>query len=310
MTELQINATPARQAQSAATTRRLEGARPTVASGQKPQVSGSQPPASADADLAALLPEALAAEPALQGKTLAGLAKEYLHAQKLIGRKGVPLPSQDDDEEGWRAAHEALGCPFEAQDYDFGADARPLWYSETMAEALKGMMHDAGLSQRQAKRLHAAYIAFLDEQMQAVEQATEARAQELRRFLEAKPESERQRFVRMVERGARVLELDEDLMVEMPEVFQDVRVLTLLAQLGEADVSDLAGARQSAASQDPQEALNALNADSGHLAAFLNRGHPGHADAKAKRAALLGQLSEAVKVGPVSRSLTPPQSQG
>ena len=95
-------------------------------------------------------------------------------------------------------------------------------------------------------------------------------------------------------------------------------------------------------SQDPQEALNALNADSGHLAAFLSWGHPGYADtnleAKAKRAVLFGQLgevaqvgsaprsltqplqrleafllwrlSEAVKAGPVSRPLTPPQSQG
>ena len=46
-------------------------------------------------------------------------------------------------------------------------------------------------------------------------------------------------------------------------------------------------------SQDP---LNAPNADSGHLAAFLNRGYPGHADtnlqAKAQRAALFGQLGE------------------
>ena len=42
----------------------------------------------------------------------------------------------------------------------------------------------------------------------------------------------------------------------------------------------------------------------------MNRGHPGHADTnlqvKAKRAALLGQFSEAVKARPVSRPLTPP----
>ena len=171
-------------------------------------------------------------------------------------------------------------------------------------------------------------------------------------------------------------------MVEMPEVFQDVRVLTLLAQLGEADVSDLAGARQSATPQDPQEALNALNADSGHLAAFepgspwsrgceswrrrcsvslvrwyaglcrvllaaaavvrlegkrgrhgpggeaceapnarcrqlaafLSWGHPGYADTnlggESQRAALFGQLSEAVKGKPSTAFPTPPQPQG
>ena len=61
------------------------------------------------------------------------------------------------------------------------------------------------------------------------------------------------------------------------------------------------------------EALNAPNADSGHLAAFLSWGHAGHADTnlqvKAKRAALLGQFSEAVKARPVSRSLVS-QTQG
>ena len=55
------------------------------------------------------------------------------------------------------------------------------------------------------------------------------------------------------------------------------------------------------------KALNALNADSGYLATFLNRGHPSHAytnlDEKAKRVVLFGQLSEAVKVGTVSRPL-------
>jgi len=60
-------------------------------------------------------------------------------------------------------------------------------------------------------------------------------------------------------------------------------------------------------SQDPQEALNALNADSGQLAAFLSWGHPCHADAnleaKAKRVALFGRLREVVQAGPASCAL-------
>jgi len=64
-------------------------------------------------------------------------------------------------------------------------------------------------------------------------------------------------------------------------------------------------------SQDPQEALNALNAENGHLAAFLNRGYPGHADtnlqAKAQWVMLFGQLGEVSQVSPAPRSLTPSQ---
>jgi hypothetical protein len=63
-----------------------------------------------------------------------------------------------------------------------------------------------------------------------------------------------------------------------------------------------------------RDVLNAVNADSGHLAAFLNRRHPGHADtnldAKAKREVLFGRLGEVAQVGSAARPLTPPQPQG
>ena len=73
MTELQMNATlhasPECRHHSAP-----ERARPTVAS-VRTQVSGSQPPASADADLAALLPEALALNLRCRAKRWPGLRK-------------------------------------------------------------------------------------------------------------------------------------------------------------------------------------------------------------------------------------------
>ena len=63
-------------------------------------------------------------------------------------------------------------------------------------------------------------------------------------------------------------------------------------------------------SQDP---LNAPNADSGHLAAFLSWCYSGYADAnlqaKAKRVVLLGRLREAVKAGVAPRPLMS-QTQG
>lgn len=51
--------------------------------------------------------------------TFENLAKQHVHAQTLIGRKGIPLPPKgpQEDPESWKAVYRQLGAPEKPEDY-------------------------------------------------------------------------------------------------------------------------------------------------------------------------------------------------
>jgi hypothetical protein len=64
------------------------------------------------------LPEELKSEKSLSSITdIAGLAKSYVHAQKLIGADKIPVPNKHATEDDWNAVYEKLGRPKSAEDY-------------------------------------------------------------------------------------------------------------------------------------------------------------------------------------------------
>ena len=68
------------------------------------------------------LPEELQTEPSLRNFTdAAGLAKSYVHAQKMIGADKLPLPGKSATDEEWNNVYQKLGRPNAADQYDFQA---------------------------------------------------------------------------------------------------------------------------------------------------------------------------------------------
>ena len=89
------------------------------------QETGSQTEAAPVTDAAPAsfidtLPEDLRGEPSLRNFTdTAGLAKSYVHAQKMIGVDKLPLPGKSATDEEWNNVYERLGRPNAPTEYDF-----------------------------------------------------------------------------------------------------------------------------------------------------------------------------------------------
>ena len=102
------------------------------------------------------LPEDLKSDPSLLTvKDVPGLAKSYIHAQKMIGADKIALPGKNASEEEWSAVYEKLGKPAEAKTYedDFGDLPIP----EENINDFKEAAHKLGLNQIQFKGLTSWY---------------------------------------------------------------------------------------------------------------------------------------------------------
>ena len=52
-------------------------------------------------------------------KDVEGLAKSYVHAQKLVGADKIPVPNKFATEKDWDAVYEKLGRPKDASGYKY-----------------------------------------------------------------------------------------------------------------------------------------------------------------------------------------------
>ena len=97
------------------------------------------------------LPEELQTEPSLRNFTdAAGLAKSYVHAQKMIGADKLPLPGKSATDEEWNNVYQKLGRPNAADQYDFQAVQG---FDEPDLAAFKQIAYDTGLNGKQAERM-------------------------------------------------------------------------------------------------------------------------------------------------------------
>lgn len=90
------------------------------------------------------LPEDIRANPSISSFTdVAALTKSYIHAQSVIGKKGVIVPTEKSTPEDWKSFYQQIGVPA-ADKYDVKApDGYPVpeetmkWFKETaLAEGL------------------------------------------------------------------------------------------------------------------------------------------------------------------------------
>lgn len=89
------------------------------------------------------------------------LGKAYLNLEKLIGREKVPVPTGDDDEEGWNRWYAATGRPEKEDEYEFERPTelpKGLNYDEDTEKAFKTWAHANGLNKKQAKNLYDGYV--------------------------------------------------------------------------------------------------------------------------------------------------------
>jgi hypothetical protein len=130
---------------------------PTVAAGSS---SGS-------IDWRSALDEGLRSDPTLADiKDLNGLAKSYVHAQRMVGKDKLVIPGEGADPTEWDSFYEKLGRP---QDGKYNLDPKGIIpddmpFQPEAIDHFKKVFHEAGLSQKQAETVFKNYMQFAGEQ--------------------------------------------------------------------------------------------------------------------------------------------------
>jgi hypothetical protein len=120
------------------------------------------------------LPEDIRGEPSLKNfSDIGGLAKSYVHAQRLIGSDKVPIPGKSATDEDWDMIYSRLGRPDDAKGYEV---KMPAAYEDADSEAFREAAFKAGLNSRQAS----AITEMLDKQLNGRAEAYNTNADNLK----------------------------------------------------------------------------------------------------------------------------------
>ena len=112
------------------------------------------------------LPEELRGEAAFKDiKDLGGLAKSYLHAQRMVGMDKVAIPGQDATPDDWNNFYARLGRPEAPDKYEFPSyEPKTEGFSidPEMQSQFAKTAHELGLSKTQAAKLYDWYAQSSD----------------------------------------------------------------------------------------------------------------------------------------------------
>lgn len=89
-----------------------------------------------------------------------GLAKGYVHAQRMVGADKVVIPKEDASPDEFNEFYNRLGRP---EKYEISRPDLPqgLEYNTEMEGAMLQLMHESGLSQAQAQKLYSGYMEYI-----------------------------------------------------------------------------------------------------------------------------------------------------
>lgn len=124
----------------------------------------------ANGDWRATLPEDLREHPSLKNASSPEtLAKNYVNLEKLLGGEKVPVPKDENDQDGWDRLYKAAGRPDTPDAYEIEAPKLPesIPYDPEGETYYKKLVHQHGLNQRQAAGLWDALVKFETEKAAA-----------------------------------------------------------------------------------------------------------------------------------------------
>lgn len=223
------------------------------------------------------------------------LAKSYTNLEHHLGKEKVPVPADDDDEEGWERWY-AVTRPESEDAYEFSAGETDLpqgmQYDTELEQSFKNTAYAAGLSRKQAQVLHEKFFKLQTERFDQYQKMREQERNRLQHDLQR-------------EHGARYNEVKDHAKTVMgkysdPDFVQwldesglgdDPRMIRFMDRVGRDLRGDtrLVGRPQNQG--EPEDIRAALSAyeEKNHKALF-DREHPRHKEAVAGRAKLFEAL--------------------
>ena len=126
------------------------------------------------------LPEDLKNEKALESiQDIPGLAKSFIHAQKMVGTDKISIPNKHATDDDWNDVYSKLGRPSKPEDYQIQINSN----SSVDTDALNGFKeaaHKYGLLPKQAEGI----INFYDDMTQNYMRDLDAKAEQGRMHAE------------------------------------------------------------------------------------------------------------------------------
>lgn len=114
------------------------------------------------------LPVTLKNDPALSSfKDVEGLAKSYVHAQKMVGSERVAVPRDDWTDADWSGYYDKLGRPETHDGYETPDVELPesIKFDDSVIDDAKKEFHKLGLSSKQADGILKYYLSGLGDQV-------------------------------------------------------------------------------------------------------------------------------------------------
>lgn len=97
--------------------------------------------------------------------TVADLVTSFDHAQSMIGKTRLEMPTEEADAKDWDNFYESTGRPKEPKDYQFWEGDEPEFpegveRDEKMEDFFRQKMHERGLSSKQARGIYEDFMEF------------------------------------------------------------------------------------------------------------------------------------------------------
>jgi hypothetical protein len=248
---------------------------------------GSAP--SAESSWKDSLPEDLKSDPTLLDiKDVAGLAKSYVHAQKLVGMdkdKLAAVPGEDSDEGTWNEFYSKIGRPTTKDEYSISFDPaleeKGVARSEELENWYKEQAHALGLTNKQASELYNKYMGFIadsyDTNNQHLEQLRDKVQADLKKEWGAAYDQRIQKAVAPLKHFADdefVSWLDETGMGSHPSMIKFMYAIG--EALGEDNLSDSSKSEVLMTPSEASAQISAKYADKEFMAAYTNKDHRSH----------------------------------
>jgi hypothetical protein len=239
--------------------------------------------------LAHIQDETIKTDPSLRDiKSVEDLAKSYVHAQKLVGKDRLAVPTDENDTAAWNDVLSKLGRPENAQGYELPkpAEDSPAQLPEGMDQKFAEKAHELGLTNKQARDLFGWYI-------QDVAEAEVASRGE--KFEQERKQAEttlRQEFGNAfddrLQDANRALNEYGDQNGELRQLFDntglgnDPNVIRFLAKIGEGLREDTVGGSTKPVGRSPDQAhqeIGTLKSDQAFMKTYLDPTQSGHREA-------------------------------
>lgn len=232
----------------------------------------------------ATLPEDIRSEPSLKSiQDASALAKSYVHAQKLIGTKRLPVPEPTWDEAKWNEFYDQTGRPKTPDDYKVpGVKLEEgLSLDEAKIKNVKAQFHKLGLSGKQAEGVLEYYLGTLNEGVKgsraASMQSNEAATAELKAEWGDKYEPNLDLAKATIKKFGDQKLLDY---LESSGIGNNGQLIRMLSKIGALTLEDSArGGGSDFMVKDSTRAsseIDNLKTDKDFMAAFTTQNHPGH----------------------------------